>query len=63
MITQDQLTQKEKDMITQDHNVKNIINKDDEWYYNDTSYVTNSHLKVLVDDGPEALRDYYKHGS
>ena len=49
--------------MEQDRNAKNIIKEDDAWYYNDTSFVTNSHLKVLTEGGPEALRDYYKYGS
>jgi len=63
MITSDQLTQKEKDMLAKDLNEKNIIKEDDAWYYNDTSFVTNSHLKVLLEGGPEALAHYYKYGS
>ena len=63
MITSDQLTQKEKDMLAKDLNEKNIIKEDDAWYYNDTSFVTNSHLKVLLEGGPEALAHYYRYGS
>lgn len=63
MIPSDELTPKERNMINKDKNEKNIINENDEWYYGDTSFVTNSHLKVLQEGGPEALKHYYKYGS
>ena len=50
-------------MLAKDLNEKNIIKEDDAWYYNDTSFVTNSHLKVLLEGGPEALAHYYRYGS
>jgi len=43
-----------------DPNLSSIIEKDDEWYYNDKMYVTNSHLKHLIDGGPQHLKAYYE---
>jgi exodeoxyribonuclease VIII len=59
----DKLTEKEKQIIQKDLNMNNIIKETDEWYYNDTSFITNSHLKVLADGGPEALKHYFEKGS
>ncbi len=43
-----------------DPNLSSIIEKDDDWYYNDKMYVTNSHLKHLIDGGPQHLKAYYE---
>lgn len=42
-----------------DPNQKGIIEKDDDWYYNDQTHVTNSQLKHLIDGGPQHLKAYY----
>lgn len=42
-----------------DPNKKNIIDKDDNWYYQDKKFITNSHLKHLLDGGPQHLKAYY----
>tara|TARA_R110002126_G_scaffold187208_7_gene335785 strand:+ start:400 stop:1248 length:849 start_codon:yes stop_codon:yes gene_type:complete len=57
------LDQKEKEMTQTDLNQNNILDWDDEQYYGDISKVSNSHLKVLLNGGPEALEDYHKYGS
>lgn len=36
-----------------------MLDKDDEWYFADTSYITNSHLKILKEGGPERLKAFY----
>lgn len=46
-----------------DKNQGNIINKDDYWYYNDKTHVTNSHLSQLIKGGPQTLKAYYEKGS
>jgi len=33
-----------------------IIDKSDEWYFKDFEYVTNSHLKLIREGGPERLK-------
>ena len=43
-----------------DKNESNIIMKDDDWYYNDKKYVTNSHLGMLLKGGPQHLKAYYE---
>ena len=57
------LTEKEITMINTDASIKNILQVNDDWYYNDSTMVTNSHLKILNEGGPEALENYYKYGS
>ena len=57
------LNEEEKEIINTDASIKNILQVNDEWYYNDTTKVSNSHLKVLLEGGPEALENYYKYGS
>ena len=57
------LTEEEILITKTDANMKNILEVNDEWYYNDTTMVTNSHLKILNEGGPEALENYYKYGS
>ena len=57
------LDKTEQEMVKQDLNSKNVLNWDDEKYYGDQTLVTNSHLKVLMEGGPEALESYYKYGS
>lgn len=43
-----------------DPNEKGIIDKDDDWYYSDKKFVTNSQLKHLIDGGPQHLKAYYE---
>lgn len=57
------LNEEEKEIINTDASIKNILQVNDEWYYNDTTKVSNSHLKILLEGGPEALENYYKYGS
>ncbi len=57
------LSKEETIMVTKDLNEKNVLEMTDEQYYSDQSLVTNSHLKVLMEGGPEALENYYKYGS
>jgi len=45
-----------------DKNNSNIIDKDDDWYYNDQKFVTNSHLGHLIKGGPQTLKAYYEKG-
>jgi len=37
---------------------KILLDKNDDWYFNDNTYVTNSHLKVLKNNGPVYLSHY-----
>lgn len=46
-----------------DANDKNIIDQDDEWYYADKKYVSNSQLGQLLSGGPQTLKAYYERGS
>jgi hypothetical protein len=39
-------------------NVDNRIDADDDWYYNDTKYISNSMLKILRSHGPVYLKEY-----
>ena len=57
------LNKTERSMIKADLNQKNILDWDDDKYYNDVTKVTNSHNKILVDGGPEALEHYHLYGS
>lgn len=57
------LNNQEKEIAMKDLNENNIIKENDNWYYADQTLVTNSHLKVLMEGGPEALDHYYKYGS
>lgn len=57
------LNKEEQKMVTKDLNQKNVLEMTDEQYYNDQTLITNSHLKVLLEGGPEALENYYKYGS
>lgn len=57
------LNEEEKEIVNTDASIKNILQVNDDWYYSDTTKVTNSHLKVLLEGGPEALENYYKYGS
>lgn len=45
-----------------DKNESRIIDKDDNWYYNDKTHVTNSHLSQLIKGGPQYLKSYYERG-
>jgi hypothetical protein len=45
-----------------DKNKSNIIEKDDEWYYNDKKFVTNTHLGKIIEGGPQKLQAYYQYG-
>ncbi len=51
-----------KQQQTYDKNQGNIIDKSDEWYYNDKTFVSNSHLSKLLSGGPQHLKAYYEHG-
>lgn len=63
LIQSNNLEENEKSIAMKDLNETNIIKEDDKWYYNDNTFVTNSHLKILMEGGPEALEHYYKYGS
>jgi len=41
-------------------NVGNIIEKDDDWYYGDKKYLTNSSMGHLIEGGPQTLQAYYE---
>jgi hypothetical protein len=41
-------------------NVENRLDADDNWYYNDTKYISNSMLKTLKSHGPIYLEKYLK---
>lgn len=45
---------------TYDPGANNIIDKDDNWYYSDNKFITNSHLKYIIDGGPQHLKAYYE---
>ena len=45
---------------TADEKVGNIIEKDDDWYYNDKKYLTNSSMGELIKGGPQTLQAYYE---
>ena len=57
------LNKTEENMAKKDLNEKNVLDWDDDQYYGDITKVTNSHLKVLTEGGPEALENYFKYGS
>jgi hypothetical protein len=57
------LNQEEQNIVMSDKNNKHILQVSDEWYYSDNTKVTNSHLKILLEGGPEALENYYVYGS
>lgn len=61
MITSSQfLDQEDKENILSLKNKSlNIIEASDDWYFNDTKFVTNSHLKLLKNHGPKFLQEYY----
>lgn len=63
LINSNELQESEKEIAKKDLNEKNIIKEDENWYYNDKTLITNSHLKILMEGGPEALEHHYKHGS
>jgi len=50
------------DMKKYDKNSANILDKGDQWYYNDKSFVTNTHLGKLLSGGPQTLKAYYQRG-
>ena len=41
-------------------NAGNILKKDDDWYYNDKMYLTNTHMGKLLSGGPKHLQAYYQ---
>ena len=43
-----------------DKNQSMILDKDDDWYYNDTSHISNTHLGKLLNGGPQHLKAYFK---
>jgi hypothetical protein len=45
-----------------DKNEGNIIDKDDDWYYADKKFVSNSQLGQLLRGGPQTLKAYYTRG-
>jgi len=45
-----------------DKNEGNIIDKDDQWYYADKKYVSNTHLGQILRGGPQTLKAYYQRG-
>lgn len=45
-----------------DPNAANILDWDDEKYFDDKKYTTNSHLKILRKGGPQHLKAYLKFG-
>jgi exodeoxyribonuclease VIII len=59
----DKLDNTERKMATKDLNESRVIKENDEWYYGDQTLVTNSHLKVLLESGPEGLAHYFENGS
>ena len=62
LIPSTDLPEEAKKQIQTSLNAKNIINESDEWYYSDRTFVTNSHLKLLSDGGPQHLKAYYEKG-
>jgi hypothetical protein len=48
---------------TYDKNEGNIIDKDDDWYYADKKFVSNSQLGQILRGGPQTLKAYYERGS
>jgi hypothetical protein len=63
MLFSSELNQDAQEATQKDQHGNNIIKKGDDWYYNDKQYVTNSHLKVLIEDGPQGLEYYLENGS
>ena len=51
-----------KQQQSYDKNQGNILDKSDEWYYSDKTFVSNSQLSKLLSGGPQHLKAYYEHG-
>ena len=62
MIASDQVKDFMSHRDNYDPNEENIINKDDDWYYNDKKYITNSQLSKLIHGGPQHLQMYREEG-
>ena len=47
-----------QNLVKYDPQKSKMINKDDDWYFSDTEYITNSHLKILKEGGPERFKAF-----
>lgn len=51
-----------KELINHDPNQDGVLDWDDDKYFADTDYVTNTHLKKINEGGPQHLKAYYELG-
>lgn len=62
MIESDEAGEFMKEVREHDPNQSGVLDWDDEQYFADKSYVTNSHLKKLNEGGPQNLKAYFEFG-
>lgn len=62
LIPSDEVQDFMKEQENYDKNKGSIIEKDDDWYYADKKFVTNSHLGQILKGGPQTLKAYYEKG-
>jgi hypothetical protein len=62
MVPSDEAKDFMKMQETYDKNDSSIIDQNDDWYYADKKFVSNSQLGQLLRGGPQTLKAYYERG-